>query len=41
MNQTLNFTFTVKNEVQGKKKLYTLTDTAYLYFVYRSIKDLD
>lgn len=41
MNKSLSFTFTVKNEVQGKKKLYTLTDTAYLYFVYRSIKDLD
>lgn len=41
MNKTLYFTFTVKNEVEGKKKTYTLDDTAYLYFVYRQLKDLD
>lgn len=41
MNKTLSFTFTVQNETEGKNKVYTLSDTAYLYFVYRQLKDLD
>ena len=40
-DKNLTFTFTVKSEVEGKKKVYSLTDTANLYFVYRQLMNLD